>query len=144
MCRMDESKSSKGNYTQNGTSRGKIGYNGVKLELFDEWIGCINYCTTEVIDKVGGYDLKELPQHWGYHDCEWGRRLKKAGFISFVPYYPSLDGLTVIEDHDSSYDEMYQSTKYKYINEYGYQFRLMESRIVSGEKPVFFDYRINQ
>ena len=135
MCRMFEAKCMKGG------ARSVFNY---KWEMYDEWLGCINVLTRKAMETCGGYDNVTFPQEWGYHDCEYGRRLLKAGFFKLTGEYPSLSGLRVIEEHDREYDTSMQSMKDTYGQKYSGTFWAEHTKGMSGEKPLFFDYNIGQ
>ncbi len=131
MCRMLDPSHRAG-----GTMR----FEGIELDLYPEWIGCINVARREVLETVGGYNLVDLPQEWGFHDCEWGRRLAKAGY--FAPLfgaYPSLANLGVVEEQDQSYDEFLKPLKERCLKEYTQKFWEMHQEILVGSRPVWFN-----
>ena len=119
----------------------KIAQGGVIFDLWDEWLGCINIMTPPALKVVGGYDWETFPQHWGFHDCEMGRRLLKAGFFGSLTNYPSLSGLGVVEYHARSYDDDYQPGKNEQAAKYAGKFWETHAKIMAGEKPLFFDFR---
>lgn len=115
-----------------------------KWDLYDEWLGCINVATRRAIDLVGGYDLITFPQQWGFHDCEWGRRVLKAGLLKDLggeKSYPSLYNGKVREEHDDEYDKVLKPMKDEVIA-YANLFWESHVKILRGEKDIFFDYTI--
>ncbi len=136
MCRMLEPQFRKG---------GKMKFMGQHWDVYDEWLGCINVARRHVLKTVGGYNHVDLPQEWGFHDCEWGRRLGKAGYLKpFNGLYPSLANLGVIEEQEKEYDEYLQKLKDDCLKKYTAKFWSMHQEILAGTRPVFFDYNIGQ
>lgn len=135
MCRMKEPQYMKG---------GKLKFMGHHFEVYDEWLGCINVARRYVLKQVGGYNHIDLPNMWGFHDCEWGRRLAKAGLLKAFNGYPSLANLGVIEEQGKEYDKVLDPLKHACLNTYTTKFWQMNDEIIRGTRPVYFDYEIGQ
>jgi hypothetical protein len=110
-----------------------------ELDLYEEWLG-----TTNVIDRltattVGGYDCIDFPNFWGFHDPQYGRRLRKSGLlVSTNGWY--CDPIRIDGDHldCAEYQEYLGPMKgqsMQYMSVYNSDVYFIES----GRKPVWFD-----
>lgn len=113
---------------------------GILVWKFGEWLGNINVMNKEVINKVGGYDNITFPQNWGFHDCEYGRRLLKSGLFDKTGYYLSMGGAECESIHDDQYQQIMGGVKFEMSHKYLQVFTQTESDVFAGIKPLFFNY----
>lgn len=113
---------------------------GRVVDLFEEWLGTTNVLSHKAIATVGGYDCVTLPQDWGFHDAEYGRRLRASGILDGVKGY-FIDPVCIPGDHKSApgYDTSMQVLKNQCIAKYNRVFIEQHRAILSGEKNHFFD-----
>lgn len=116
---------------------------GVKWKIFSEWYGCANVLSRKAVELVGGLDSETFFFPWGFSDCEYGRRLKKAGLFKFLPPYPAIDGLDPqnLQEKESGYRSRLSNTKFECIAKYSPVFAAAESAVLDGSKPLFYDFR---
>lgn len=114
---------------------------GTDFDMRGGWIGQIDVIRRDAIDIVGGYDSESFPGVWGYHDCEYGFRLKKSGIFDkeFEGLLPSLKIDGVI--HDQPVEKNPEINKSKVIEKVGPVFIKACEDIESGAKPLYFDYQ---
>lgn len=135
MCRMQEIECRKG---------GIIKYVGKTFELYDEWLGCINVARRDALEKVGGYNVKDLKQPWGFHDCLWGRQLMAAGLLKpFNGFYPSLH-VSVREEQGKTYDAFMDPIKNDSVKDYTGKFWQIANEIQLGRRGYYCDYMEGQ
>lgn len=46
-----------------------------------EFLGGIHVVSRHAVETLGGYNTTDFPQPWGFHDCEYGLRLRAAGLL---------------------------------------------------------------
>ena len=117
-----------------------IKVNDIEFDLRGGWIGQIDVIRRDAIKLVGGYDYKCLTNFWGFHDCEYGLRLKKSSIFDkdFEGLFPSLKIEGVIHDH-TGYVAPFD--KGKMAESAMPFFNKVCQDIESGTKPLYFDYR---
>jgi hypothetical protein len=57
---------------------------GTRAIIMKEFLGGINILSRDAIEKVGGYDTRSFPEHWGWHDILYGRALRAAGLLEYA------------------------------------------------------------
>jgi glycosyltransferase involved in cell wall biosynthesis len=129
-------------YSEPPMREGSMNRNGLKWDIYVEWYGCINVVTRKAMEVVGGYDLVTFPEPWGYSDCEYGRRLAKAKMFGALRAYPSLSGMGAVNLQDNE-KYAFSPEKDRITREYKDLFWETHRKVNRGEKPVFFDYKIN-
>ena len=108
---------------------------GTVVDVYDEWYGTTNIIDREVIEQVGALNVADFPQDWGFHDCEWGRRLRRAGLLrSTGGHFVDPIRLTGDLGHDDAYDASMTGLKNACIQTYLPVFRAREREIEAGQR----------
>lgn len=107
---------------------------GLIVDVYEEWLGTSNVCDRYTVEKVGGLNTTELPQDWGFHDCEWGRRLRQTGCLESSRGF-FIDPIRVNGNlsHDDSYDKLMEPLKRHCIRQYNNIFMDRERAILRNE-----------
>jgi hypothetical protein len=111
------------------------------FDLRGSWIGQIDVIRRDAINLVGGYDYKCLTNFWGFHDCEYGVRLKKSGIFDkdFEGQFPALKIDGVVHDQPAEYKPDFDKSAMALTA--APVFTQVCRDIESGVKPLFFNYR---
>ena len=108
---------------------------GTVVDVYDEWYGTTNVVDRGVIEQVGALNVVDFPQDWGFHDAEWGRRLRRAGLLrSTGGHFVDPIRLTGDLGHDDAYDASMAGLKDRSIRAYLPVFRAREKEIEAGQR----------
>jgi hypothetical protein len=112
-----------------------------RFEVVRDWYGNVNVLTRDAVATVGGYDGVTYPWAWGFHDLDYGVRLKKAGMLSKAGnrYLSLCAGCS--DEHDEEYTQKLATIKGE-ISRKSFVFFDRVRKIERGEAPVFVDYRV--
>ncbi len=107
---------------------------GLVVDVYEEWLGTSNVCDRHVVETVGGLNTTDFPQDWGFHDCEWGRRLRQTGCLdSSRGFYIDPIRVNGSLHHDEVYDKSMEPLKLQCIRSYNQIFLQRERAILKNE-----------
>lgn len=123
-------------------SRGEVLLeSGTRATIMKEYYGGINILSREAIHRVGGYDTRSFPEHWGWHDCLYGRALRAAGLLDYAAGQ-FIDPIRAPTEHRNATPHEPSSMAYheRVIARYGRVFLRREAEIAGG-KGIYSEYR---
>lgn len=108
---------------------------GTVVDVYAEWYGTTNVIDREVLSRVGALNAGDFPQDWGFHDCEWGRRLRQSGLLAGTGgRFVDPVRITGSLGHDPAYDAAMTTLKDDCIRSYLPIFAARERDILAGIK----------
>lgn len=84
-----------------------------------EFLGGVHVVSRHAVETIGGYNVEDFPKPWGFHDCEYGLRLRAAGLLeSSQGHYVDPVMRLVVHADTTSEDSTHSAMKRCIVKEF--------------------------
>lgn len=102
-----------------------------------EFMGGVHAVSRHAVQTVGGYNLVDFPEPWGFHDCEYGLRLRAAGLLDASEgQYVDPIMRTVLHADGTQDDQRHSAMKQRVVAQYYPVFLRRAAEIELGRELV--------